>query len=172
MVPSLVGQADVAKSGLDSRPQHGQVGRYDLDELAVRLRECAADWVPDHFPRGRREGQEWRLANISGDAPRKNGSCVIALEGEHAGDWIDFDGGEGGGPIDTLARATGRTGRDLYDYAAELVGVTPARGATPRKPPAEGSNHRKDVRREIEAILAETVPITGTVAEAWLSSAG
>jgi hypothetical protein len=55
--------------------------------------------VPRHFPNGRRVGDEWRLANIRGDAPRKQGSCVITLKGEHAGDWHDFDGGQGGGPL-------------------------------------------------------------------------
>jgi putative DNA primase/helicase len=171
MAPTLVGQADGLRSGTGPRPQLSRAGRYDLDELAARLRERAAQWVPDHFPHGRRVGHEWRLSNINGDPPRKNGSCVITLEGEHAGDWIDFDGGEGGGPIDTLAHATGRTGRDLYDYAAHLVGVTPSRGAAARKPPG-GSNRRKNPRGEIEAILAQTMPIAGTVAEAYLWGRG
>ena len=63
--------------------------RFDLDEIVRRLRDTADLWVPQHFPNGRREGDEWRLANIRGDAPRKNGSCVIALKGPHAGDWYD-----------------------------------------------------------------------------------
>ena len=79
--------------------------------------------MPRHFPNGRRNGDEWRLANIGGDTPRKNGSCVITLRGEHAGDWIDFDTGEGGGPLSTLDHATGLTGRALFDYAAELAGT-------------------------------------------------
>jgi hypothetical protein len=88
--------------------------RFDLDAIAARLRDTAAVWVPQHFPNGRREGDEWRLANIRGDAPRKNGSCVIALKGERAGDWIDFDGGSGGGPLSTLAEATGYAGHQLF----------------------------------------------------------
>jgi hypothetical protein len=32
-----------------------------------RLRATAETWVPRHFPNGRREGDEWRLANIRGD---------------------------------------------------------------------------------------------------------
>ena len=160
------------KSGGSDQPHEGPAGLYDLDEIAARLRERAAEWVPQHFPRGRREGQEWRLANIRGDPPRKNGSCVITLEGKHAGDWIDFDGGEGGGPIDALARATARTGRDLYTYAAQLVGVVPGLDAPARKPSARPSNGRDDPRRDIDAILAETVPIAGTVADTYLRSRG
>ena len=70
--------------------------RYDLAEIVRRLRETAHAWVPGLFPNGRRQGDEWRLANIQGDPPRRSGSCVILLRGEHAGDWHDFDGGEGG----------------------------------------------------------------------------
>jgi putative DNA primase/helicase len=114
----------VVISGGDFKPTHG-AGVYDLDEVAARLRERAEEWIPEHFPHGRRDGGDWRLANIKGDPPRKNGSCVITLKGEHAGDWIDFDGNAGGGPIDTLARATGLSGRALYAYAAKLVGVSP-----------------------------------------------
>ena len=58
--------------------------RYDLDAIVQRLRATAHAWVPGLFPNGRREGNEWRLANIHGDPPRNNGSCVIALTGEHA----------------------------------------------------------------------------------------
>ena len=75
-------------------------------------------------------GDELRLANIRGDKPRKQGSCVIALEGERAGDWIDFDDNQGGGPLSTLEHATGLTGRALIEYAADLAGSTPVNGAT------------------------------------------
>jgi hypothetical protein len=62
--------------------------RFDLDVVVSRLRDTAEQWVPQHFPNGRRVGDEWRLANITGHPPRKQGSCVIALTGDHAGDWI------------------------------------------------------------------------------------
>ena len=63
-----------------------------------------------------------------------SGSCVIALRGEHAGDWIDFDGNQGGGPISAIEQATGLTGHELIAYAAEIAGVAP--GAPPRQVPA------------------------------------
>lgn len=86
----------------DVLPSRPQPDRYDLDLIVQRLREAAEDWVPRLFPRGRKAGDEWRLANIRGDAPRKMGSCVITLRGPHAGDWIDFDGNQGGGPISAI----------------------------------------------------------------------
>jgi hypothetical protein len=140
--------------------------RFDLDAIVARLRETAEHWVPRHFPNGRRVGDEWRLANIRGDAPRKNGSCVIALTGEHAGDWIDFDGGEGGGPINTLEHAIHRSGRELMSYAAELTrtGPQPKRGAT--KP----TSKQADQAREIDHILSKAVPIAGTLGERYLAS--
>ena len=92
----------------DVRPLGLEPVRHDLDEIVGRLRDTAEHWVPRHFPNGRRNGDEWRLANIGGDAPRKNGSCDIALKGPHAGDWIDFDTGEGGGPLSTLEHARAR----------------------------------------------------------------
>ena len=58
--------------------------RIDLDAVVARLRDDAGTWVPRLFPSGRREEDVWRLANIRGDAPRKQGSCVITLKGERA----------------------------------------------------------------------------------------
>ena len=78
----------------DVMPAKSRPERYDLDLIVRRLRETAEHWVPWLFPRGRRSGDEWRLANIHGDPPRNTGSCVIALRGPHAGDWIDFDGNQ------------------------------------------------------------------------------
>ena len=48
--------------------------RHDLDAIVAGLRGSAATWVPQVFPSGRRVGDQWRLANIRGDAPRRNGS--------------------------------------------------------------------------------------------------
>ncbi len=143
--------------------------RFDLDAIAARLRDTAAVWVPQHFPNGRRDGDEWRLANIRGDAPRKNGSCVIALKGECAGGWIDFDGGDGGGPLSTLAEATGYTGHQLFAYAAELAGEAPS-AARPRKKALRHSSD--DVAREISFSLSGAHPIAGTHAEAYLAARG
>jgi phage/plasmid primase-like uncharacterized protein len=142
--------------------------RFDLDEIVARLRATAEQWVPRLFPNGRRVGDEWRLANIRGDAPRKNGSCVIALTGEHAGDWIDFDGGQGGGPINTLEHAIHRSGRELISYAAELTrtGPQPKRGAT------RPSSKQADQAREIDHILSKAVPLAGTLGKRYLASRG
>jgi hypothetical protein len=144
---------------------------YDLDAIVARLRATAETWVPRQFRHGRRVGDEWRLANIRGDAPRKNGSCVIALKGERAGDWHEFDGGEGGGPLSALEASEKLTGRELFAYAAELVGWVP--NIPTRVQPAQvAAKAERDPSREIAFILDHAVPIAGTPAAGYLASRG
>ena len=144
------------------RPIGLSQAHYDLDAVVAGLRASAASWVPSHFRNGRRMGDELRLANIRGDKPRKQGSCVIALEGERAGDWIDFDDNQGGGPLSTLEHATGLTGRALIEYAAELAGSAPVNGASHPIAETLTKEQRADsTAREIELILARTVPLAG-----------
>ena len=165
----------------DVRPLGLEPARHDLDEIVGRLRDSAEHWVPRHFPNGRRNGDEWRLANIRGDAPRKNGSCVIALKGAHAGGWIDFDTGEGGGPLSTLEHATGLTGRALFDYAAELAGTAPVRTAAPA-PPKDGAGSasetapetrsKENARREIEIVIKGCRALADSPADTYLAARG
>jgi hypothetical protein len=154
----------------DAKPLGGEPLRYDLDLVVARLRETAEIWVPRLFPRGRRSGDEWRLANIRGDAPRNTGSCVITLRGAHAGDWIDFDGNQGGGPISAIEEATGLDGRALIVEAAELAGIAP--GAPERRAPPTPPPLKRDPALEIAHILTGAEPITGSPVARYLSGRG
>ncbi|MBC7152899.1 MAG: toprim domain-containing protein [Rhizobium sp.] len=154
----------------DARPFHPQPDRYDLDLIVQRLRDTAEDWVPRLFPRGRRTGDEWRLANIRGDAPRKMGSCVITLRGPHAGDWIDFDGNAGGGPISAIEEATGLEGRALIAEAADIAGIAP--GTPERRAPITSPPLKRDPALEIARLLAGAVPLAGSVGEVYLCARG
>ena len=144
--------------------------RYDLEEIVRRLRASAESWVPGMFPNGRRDGDDWRLANIQGAPPRRSGSCAITLRGEHAGDWHDFDGGAGGGPLSTLAQGTGLADRALFAHAAALTGWT---GAAParQEPPPERKPAR-DATQEIAFIRQHAAPIQGSAAERYLQGRG
>ncbi|MCC7462397.1 MAG: ATPase, partial [Gammaproteobacteria bacterium] len=144
--------------------------RYDLDAIAARLRDTAHAWVPALFPNGRRQGDEWRLANIEGAPPRQSGSCVIMLAGERAGDWHDFDGAQGGGPFSTLEHGTGLSGRLLFADAAERVGWLPA-GPARREPPQPPSPPR-DMTHEIAFVLQDARPLADTPAEQYLRGRG
>jgi len=154
----------------DVRPLYAQQDRYDRDLIVRRLRETAEDWVPRLFPHGRRSGDEWRLANIRGDAPRKMGSCVITLRGPHAGDWMDFDGNQGGGPISAIEAVTGLNGRALIIEAAEIAGVAP--GAPERRTQSTPKQLKRDPALEIERLIGGAVPLAGTVGEAYLGARG
>lgn len=144
--------------------------RYDLDAIVQRLRATAHAWVPGLFPNGRREGNEWRLANIHGDPPRNNGSCVIALTGEHAGDWHDFDGDQGGGPLSTLSQGTRLSDRALYAHAADMTGWSGH--APPRQEPAAPPRAPRDAANDITFIRTHAKPIADTVAERYLAGRG
>ncbi|EDP61733.1 Predicted P-loop ATPase and inactivated derivative [alpha proteobacterium BAL199] len=154
----------------DALPPRPEAERYDLDLIVQRLRETAETWVPRLFPNGRRSGEEWRLANIRGDAPRKMGSCVIALRGAHAGDWIDFDGNQGGGPISAIEEATGLKGRALIAAAAEMAGVAP--GAPARREPLTPPPSKRDPALEIAHILSAAQPIAGSPVARYLAGRG
>jgi len=60
---------------------------YDRDAILATLQATAYLWVPEIFPQGKIDHakKELRVADISGRPPRKQGSCVIQLDGEHAG---------------------------------------------------------------------------------------
>ena len=144
--------------------------RYDLDAIVARLRDTAHAWVPGLFPNGRRQGDEWRLANINGAPPRNSGSCVITLRGEHAGNWHDFDGSEGGGPLSSLAHGTGLSDRALFAHAADMTGWTPS--SPPRQAPPPAARGKRDASAEIAHILKEALPLAGTPAERYLAGRG
>jgi len=145
--------------------------RYDLDAIVARLRDTAHAWVPGLFPNGRRQGDEWRLANIQGAPPRRSGSCVILLRGERAGDWHDFDGSEGGGPLSTLAHGTGLADRALFAHAAEMTGWTGG-GPAHQEPPSPAPKPERDAAREIAFVREHARPLQGTAAERYLQGRG
>ena len=155
----------------DTKPLAAPPPRFDMDVIVRRLRDTAESWVPRLFPNGRRAGDEWRLADIHGRAPRKNGSCVISLKGPHAGDWHEFDGDQGGGPVNTISQASGLDGAALIMEAADIAGVAP--GAPQwRAPPAAAPVVKRDAAQEIAHIMSGAVPIAGTPAERYLTSRG
>jgi putative DNA primase/helicase len=143
---------------------------YDIELIARRLRDTAESWVPRLFPNGRRAGDEWRLANIGGAGPRRSGSCVIALKGSHAGDWHDFDGDQGGGPINTIAHATGLDGTALLAEAADIAGVM---GDAPQwRAPTAPQPVKRDPAQEMAHIRSGAQPLASSVAERYLAGRG
>src|SRR4051794_19368391 len=77
--------------------QHSEGERrpIDWDALDHALKALAECWPPYVFPNGRRVDDKWRMADITGRAPKTRGSCIIHLDGENAGDWYDYEFGKG-----------------------------------------------------------------------------
>ena len=147
----------------EAQSQGPDQARFDLDAITRALRATARHWVPQLFPNGRRDGDEWRLANISGDAPRKTGSCVIELAGPNAGDWHDFETGDGGGPINTIGHAIGLSGRALFAKAAEICGHDKLQA-----PKVPQKSTKRDASAEIAFIRDHARDLRGTHAETYL----
>ncbi|MBW7925936.1 MAG: toprim domain-containing protein [Burkholderiaceae bacterium] len=141
--------------------------RYDLEEIRERLCATAAEWLPQMFPHARMsaDGKTLRCADLSGRAPRNEGSCVIHLRGPRAGWGYDHATGECAGPIDMVHHGTGLTPPALFDEAARYARLD--RPAPVRPAPAT-SDHSHEVAR----ILAGCAPLAGTLAERYLQARG
>jgi len=144
--------------GIDLNEVSDAAQRWDLAEVRRRLAETAREWLPALFPNARRsaDGRTLRCADLSGRAPRGEGSCVIHLEGRFAGWGFDHATGESAGPIDMIYHATGLTDARLFAEAARR-----ARMDLPA-PPARTGEPRPDHSREIARILEGCAPLGGT----------
>lgn len=142
--------------------------RYDLGEIRERLCATAAEWLPPLFPHARMsaDGKTLRCADLSGRAPRNEGSCVIHLRGPRAGWGYDHATGECAGPIDLIHHGTGLTPPALFEEAARNARLD--RPAPVRPPPAP----RRDHAHEVARILASCQPLAGTLGEVYLKSRG
>jgi hypothetical protein len=163
----------------DASPQHADDAardEFDQDELSAKLADLAYLWVPEVFSRGRidNRGEKLHLANIEGDPPKKRGSCVIDLKGERAGCWVDFGTGGKGGPLSTLAEATGLHGRELFERAAEICGSAKPKsnGHDPNRSYDTKVREHEETAREVAFIRRYCVPAAGTLVEKYLASRG
>lgn len=141
--------------------------RHDLAAVRDRLAVTANDWLPRLFPEAQlaRDRRALRCADLSGRAPRKDGSCTIHLDGPYAGWGFDYATGERAGPIDLIAQATGLSDGALFDEAARIAGMDhPAPRSAPRPKP--------DHSAEIARLVASAIPLAGTVGEAYLRARG
>jgi predicted P-loop ATPase len=142
--------------------------QFDLPEIRRRLAATASDWLPGLFPNARMaaDRKALRCADLSGRAPRGEGSCVLHLKGPYAGTGYDHATGEFAAGIDLIHHATGLSDRALFAEAARLARLdTPA----PRMMVAASrSDHSLDIARILEACK----PLAGTPAETYLRSRG
>jgi hypothetical protein len=159
------------------------------------LQLTARQWVPALFPHGVIKDGELRVADITGRPPRKQGSCVINLKGEHAGGYTDFGiDNRGHDAVATIADHYRVDGLDALKAAAEIAerygsyrarhtgsGISAKRStsykAAEAVEAAETADHERDERVErniAEAAfeLQRTVPAAGTLVETYFASRG
>lgn len=139
--------------------------RVDLAAVKAQLAATAAGWLPDLYPQARLapDRRTLRCADLSGRPPRKEGSCVLHLDGPYAGWGFDFSTGERAGPVDLIYHATGLSDGALFEEAARL-----ARMDRPPPAPRPKPDHTLEVRRIVEGCR----PLAGNPAETYLHARG
>jgi twinkle protein len=108
-------------------------------ELAALLARDAEGVARTLLPNGKREGAEWRIGSVDGEAGKSTG---VHLTGQKAGVWCDFSTGEGGDLLDLWAKVRGVGIGEACRQAAEYLGVRELRVENPRpsyqRPKREG----------------------------------
>jgi twinkle protein len=76
----------------------------DISQIKRMLADRAQEVAKNLLPAGKREGDEWRVGSIGGEAGQSLG---IHLKGNKAGVWADFDSGDSGDLIDLWGKVKG-----------------------------------------------------------------
>jgi putative DNA primase/helicase len=154
-------------------------GVFDVDVIEEALRRHANKWVPLVFPNGRREpeaeGIGWRVADISGRAPRRLGSCRIWLTGEHVGEWYEFEGNHGGQILSTIKEHYQLADGEVIFKAIELLEKVNCNFTDIEvKPKTNGHDTRKDAKGLAAAadFWSQAKPLPGTIGETYWHNRG
>jgi hypothetical protein len=95
--------------------------RGDAGEIARQLADHIEALVIELFPRGRRDGRDWRIGSLAGEEGQ---SLAISLRGTKRGVWVDFASGEGGDALDLVAQALYRGALPAaLDWARRWLGL-------------------------------------------------
>lgn len=89
-------------------------------EVSTRLADRAHDVCRLLLPNGKRDGKEWRVGSVNGEAGASMGVC---LTGEKAGIWCDFASGESGDLLDLWCLTHSCDMRAALTEAKEYLGV-------------------------------------------------
>jgi len=89
-------------------------------EISEKLAENVESVCRHLFPKGKREGQEWRVGSLDGEAGKSLG---IHLSGNKAGIWSDFATGESGDLLSLWMKSRGLTLKETMQEATEYLGI-------------------------------------------------
>mgnify|MGYP005988354695 CR=1 FL=1 len=146
--------------------------RLDPGAIASGLARDAEAFCRHWFPEGRKVGNYWQMADISGAQGRSLTIRLSAHGGKKAGKWIDHENGDHGDLLDLLQHRLGPVAypillRRAADYLGEAP-VLPNDGAN-RDTPAVASNRQAAAGRRL---FSYGRPIKGSLAEAYLRGRG
>lgn len=144
--------------------------------LAARIDELARVL----FPRGVKEGHEYRVGGLDGSTGR---SMAIHLAGGKQGVWSDFASGESGDALDLVAHAACNSDMgEAIKWAKAFLGLdggdpdalrrTRAAQAQQADKQEQASDADEKRRRDCQAIWLASRPIIGTAAWDYLAGRG
>lgn len=142
--------------------------RYDPGKLARGLAGDAESFCRRYFPEGRRVGNYWQMADISGAKGRSLTIRLRSFGGKRAGKWVDNATGEHGDLLDLLKhRLEPIPYPDLLKEAADYLGERPQIAIPDARPhePAVASNRQAKAGRRL---FSYGRPIAGTLAHTYL----
>ena len=85
-------------------------------EVAHHSRALCRELLPD----GIVKGNNYRIGNVYGE---KGDSLSVQLEGENAGNWKDFESGDGGDLIDLVSKNLGLPIKDSMEWLKRRYGI-------------------------------------------------
>lgn len=146
--------------------------RLDPGALSRGLARHAEAFCRHWFPEGRKVGNYWQMADISGAKGRSLTIRLNAHGSKKAGKWTDHQNGDHGDLLDLLHyRLEPVAYPDLLRQAADYLGETPMiPDVGPRADaPAVASNRQAAAGR---SLFSYGKPIKNTLAEAYLRGRG
>ena len=117
------------------RPDRGAGSDISVREIVDHLTGNAVALCQHLLPNGRREGAEWRVGSVQGEAGKSLG---VHLTGSKSGVWSDFSSGESGDLLDLIQACLGLDKGGAVQWSKSWLGIddgerpTPAPQAQPR----------------------------------------
>jgi hypothetical protein len=148
----------------------------DIAEIVAGLAAEAEALAREVFPAGVKDGHEWRIGSLAGEAGQSLG---VHLSGARAGVWCDFSTGETGDALDLVAAALfAGDKKQAFAWSKNWLGLggdSPAvrrRAAPPKKQAGPDPDDKKSRDRALAIWLSAQERLAGTPAAAYLRKRG
>ncbi|SEG42443.1 conjugative transfer relaxase protein TraI [Legionella quinlivanii DSM 21216] len=109
---------------------------------------------------------------ITSKEMRFSGGLIVSLKGKKAGFWYDFSEGHGGNPLSAIMKERGLSFQDALREGAAIAGISGVASCPPmrKEKPLDLIDLKEEKNKIISAksILKGGIPISGTLAEAYL----